>query len=56
LPQILALVNKLTFSGLVKDNIKELFIVDLTTIQLFSSLIFKGVGRNPKDGGKKKGD
>jgi hypothetical protein len=36
-------------------NIKELYIVDSTTIQLFSSLVFKGVGRNPKDGGKKKG-
>ena len=36
-------------------NIKELFIVDSTTIQLFSSLVFKGVGRDPKDGGKKKG-
>ena len=36
-------------------NVKELFIVDSTTIQLFSSLVFKGVGRNPKDGGKKKG-
>jgi hypothetical protein len=36
-------------------NIRELFIVDSTTIQLFSSLVFKGVGRNPKDGGKKKG-
>src|SRR5665647_3223530 len=29
--------------------------VDSTTIQLFSSLVFNGVGRNPKDGGKKKG-
>jgi hypothetical protein len=36
-------------------TVKELFIVDSTTIQLFSSLVFKGVGRNPKDGGKKKG-
>jgi hypothetical protein len=36
-------------------NIKELFIIDSTIIQLFSSLVFKGVGRNPKDGGKKKG-
>ena len=36
-------------------NIKELFFVDSTTIQLFSNLVFKGVGRNPKDGGKKKG-
>jgi hypothetical protein len=36
-------------------NIKELFIVDSTTIQLFSSLTFKGVEHNPKYGGKKKG-
>jgi hypothetical protein len=36
-------------------TIKELLIIDSTTIQLFSNLIFKGVGRNPKDGGKKKG-
>lgn len=36
-------------------SVKELYIVDSTTIQLFSSLVFKGVGRNPKDGGKKKG-
>ena len=49
------------YSGLLSSsrtiglNIKELYIVDSTTIQLFSSLIFKGVGRNPKDGGKKKG-
>lgn len=36
-------------------TVKELLIIDSTTIQLFSNLIFKGVGRNPKDGGKKKG-
>lgn len=36
-------------------NFKELLIVDSTTIQLFSDLIYKGVGRNPKNGGRKKG-
>jgi hypothetical protein len=36
-------------------TVKELLIIDSTTIQLFSNLIFKGVGRNPKDGGQKKG-
>ena len=45
----------LSSSRTLKLNVKELFIVDSTTIQLFSSLVFKGVGRNPKDGGKKKG-
>ena len=45
----------LSSSRTVGLNVKELFIVDSTTIQLFSSLVFKGVGRNPKDGGKKKG-
>lgn len=45
----------LSSSRTIGLNVKELFIVDSTTIQLFSSLIFKGVGRNPKDGGKKKG-
>lgn len=45
----------LSSSRTVGLDVKELFIVDSTTIQLFSSLIFKGVGRNPKDGGKKKG-
>ena len=44
----------LSASRTIGLNIKELFIVDSTTIQLFSSLIFKGVGRDPKDGGKKK--
>lgn len=54
-----SLVNR--YSGFLSStrtiglNVKELFIVDSTTIQLFSSLVFKGVGRNPKDGGKKKG-
>jgi hypothetical protein len=45
----------LSSSRTIGLNIKELYIVDSTTIQLFSSLVFKGVGRNPKDGGKKKG-
>lgn len=35
-------------------TIKELFIVDSTTIRLFSDIL-KGVGRNPKNNGKKKG-
>lgn len=45
----------LSSSRTIGLNVKELFIVDSTTIQLFSRLVFKGVGRNPKDGGKKKG-
>jgi Transposase DDE domain/Domain of unknown function (DUF4372) len=45
----------LSSSRTIGLNIKELFIVDSTTIQLFSSMVFKGIGRNPKDGGKKKG-
>ena len=45
----------LSSSRTIGLNIKELYIVDSTTIQLFSSLVFKGVGRNPKDGSKKKG-
>lgn len=35
-------------------TIKELFIVDSTTIRLFTEIL-KGVGRNPKNDGKKKG-
>ena len=35
-------------------SIKELYIVDSTTIRLFSDIL-KGVGRNPKNDGKKKG-
>ena len=35
-------------------TITELFIVDSTTIRLFSDIL-KGVGRNPKNDGKKKG-
>lgn len=33
----------------------SLHIIDSTTISLFSNLIFKGVGRHPKTGGKKGG-
>ena len=32
---------------------KKLQIIDSTTITLFSNLIFKGIGRNPKSGKKK---
>jgi hypothetical protein len=35
-------------------TIKDLFIVDSTTIRLFTDIL-KGVGRNPKNDGKKKG-
>jgi len=35
-------------------SIKDLYIIDSTTIRLFSDLL-KGVGRNPKNDGKKKG-
>jgi len=35
-------------------TVKELFIVDSTTIALFSDIL-KGVGRNPKNDGRKKG-
>lgn len=35
-------------------TIKELFIVDSTTIRLFTEVL-KGVGRNPKNDGRKKG-
>ena len=45
----------LSSSRTIRLKIKELFIVDSTTIQLYSSLVFIGVSRNPKDGGKKKG-
>lgn len=34
---------------------KRLQIIDSTTISLFSNLLFKGVGRNPKTGKKKGG-
>ena len=35
--------------------LKKLKIIDSTTVSLFSNLIFKGVGRNPKTGKKKGG-
>lgn len=35
-------------------TVKQLFIVDSTTIRLFTDIL-KGVGRNPKNDGKKKG-
>src|SRR6266496_3713275 len=35
-------------------SIKDLYIIDSTTIRLFSDIL-KGVGRNPKNDGKKKG-
>jgi hypothetical protein len=35
-------------------TVKDLFIVDSTTIRLFTDIL-KGVGRNPKNDGKKKG-
>jgi len=52
------LVNQ--HSGFLSDSrdlgltLKELFIVDSSTIRLFSDIL-KGVGRNPKNDGKKKG-
>ena len=57
-----ALYYKLTvqYSSFLSDSqtygltIKELFIVDSTTIRLFTDIL-KGVGRNPKNDGKKKG-
>ena len=42
-------------SGKVPKWMKKLQIIDSTTISLFSNLIFKGVGRNPKTGKKKGG-
>ena len=42
-------------SGKVPRWMKKLQIIDSTTISLFSNLIFKGVGRNPKTGKKKGG-
>ena len=38
-----------------EDWIKQLRIIDSTTISLFSNAIFKGVGRHPKTGKKKGG-
>jgi hypothetical protein len=57
-----ALYYKLTaqYASYLSDSqtygltIKELFIVDSTTIRLFTDIL-KGVGRNPKNDGKKKG-
>ena len=57
-----ALYYKLTrqYSSFLSDSqtygltIKNLFIVDSTTIRLFTDIL-KGVGRNPKNDGKKKG-
>lgn len=42
-------------SGKVPKWMKRLHIIDSTTITLFSNLIFKGAGRNPKAGKKKDG-
>jgi hypothetical protein len=44
----------LSVSQLDKTSFKDLFIFDSTTIRLFSN-IMKGVGRNPKHDGQKKG-
>lgn len=57
-----ALYYKLTvqYASFLSDSqtygltIKQLFIVDSTTIRLFTDIL-KGVGRNPKNDGKKKG-
>ena len=42
-------------SGKVPKWMKKLQIIDSTIISLFSNLVFKGVGRNPKTGKKKGG-
>jgi hypothetical protein len=42
-------------TGLNPKWMKRLQIIDSTTISLFSNLLFKGVGRNPKTGKKKGG-
>ena len=44
----------LSDSRIIGLSIKQLFAVDSTTIKLFSDIL-KGVGRNPKNNGKKKG-
>lgn len=44
----------LSVSRIDKVSFEKLFIFDSTTIRLFSD-IMKGVGRNPKDDGRKKG-
>lgn len=46
--------NFLSDSRTIGLTVKELFIVNSTTIRLFSDIL-KGVGRNPKNDGKKKG-
>ena len=42
-------------TGKTPQWMRRLQIIDSTTITLFSNLIFKGVGRNPKNGKKKGG-
>jgi len=44
----------LSVSRIYGLTIKDLFIIDSTTIRLFSDIL-KGVGRNPKNDGRKKG-
>ena len=44
----------LSVSRIEKISFEQFYIFDSTTIRLFSE-IMKGVGRNPKDDGKKKG-
>ena len=44
-----------SWSGPTTPWLKDLIIMDSTTIPLFSNLLFKGVGRNPKSGQKKGG-
>jgi hypothetical protein len=44
----------LSDSRIIGLSIKQLFAVDSTTIKLFSDIL-KGVGRNPRNNGKKKG-
>ncbi len=42
-------------NGKAAKWLERLLIIDSTTVSLFSNLIFKGVGRNPKTGKKKGG-
>jgi len=44
----------LSDSKIIGLSIKQLFAIDSTTIRLFSNIL-EGVGRNPKNNGKKKG-
>src|SRR5690625_5969147 len=46
--------STLSVSHIDKVSFSKLFIFDSSTIRLFSDVI-KGVGRNPKNDGKKKG-